>query len=297
MLRDPATKTFREVIRLGSFRAAAQSVGVSAAAVSKQIKVLEDRLGLRLFNRTTRMVQPTEAAMRLDKLLGETAEQFDLLLGELASEQERPTGRLRLNVPMSFGELFLRKVIADYAVAYPEVVVDVDFEDRRVHLIEEKFDLVVRIGVLEDSGLIARRVGDCPLYLCASPDFIRRQGGIDDLDQVSRLPAIIYSNSEGAPAWTCRGPDGGQHTMSLQPAFYANSAGMMLEACRNGIGVAVLPEFSCRAALEEGDIVRLLPEFTTSPERGIYAVYPDRRYLPLKVSSFIAALQAALQDG
>ena len=294
MIQDAAAITFREVVRLGSFKAAAASVGVSAAAVSKQIKTLEDRLGFRLFNRTTRMVQPTEAALRLDKLLGETSEQLDLLLAELTSEQERPTGRLRLNVPMSFGELFLRKAIADYAVAYPEVVVDVDFEDRRVHLIEEKFDLVVRIGVLDDSGLIARRVGDCPLYLCASPDFVVRYGGIAALDQVSRLPAIIYSNSDGPPAWSCRDRHGQERTLPLQPAFYANSAGMMLEACRSGIGLAVLPEFSCRGELEAGSIIRLFPDAVTTPERGIYAIYPDRRYLPLKVRAFIDVLQAAM---
>ena len=294
MFQDPATVTFREVVRLGSFTSAAASVGVSAAAVSKQIKLLEERLGFRLFNRTTRMVQPTEAALRLDKLLGETSEQLDLLLAELSSEQERPTGRLRLNVPMSFGELFLRRAIADYAVAYPDVVVDVDFEDRRVHLIEEKFDLVVRIGVLDDSGLIARRVGDCPLYLCASPDFVTRHGGVTELDQVSRLPAIIYSNSDGPPAWSCRDRNGRERTLPLQPTFYANSAGMMLEACRSGIGVAVLPDFSCRDELERGGIVRLFPDTVTTPERGIYAIYPDRRYLPLKVRAFIDVLHAAM---
>ena len=294
MFQDPSAVTFREVVRLGSFKAAAQSVGVSAAAVSKQVKLLEERLGFRLFNRTTRMVQPTEAALRLDKLLGETSEQLDLLLAELTYEQERPTGRLRLNVPMSFGELFLRKAIADYSVAYPDVVVDVDFEDRRVHLIEEKFDLVVRIGVLDDSGLIARRVGDCPLYLCASPEFVRKHGDITDLDQVSRLPAIIYSNSDGPPAWSCRDGSGRERTLPLQPTFYANSAGMMLEACRSGIGIAVLPDFSCHEELAAGRIMRLFPDAVTTPERGIYAIYPDRRYLPLKVRAFIDVLQTAM---
>jgi len=294
MFLDPVAVTFREVVRLGSFKAAASSVGVSAAAVSKQIKILEERLGFRLFNRTTRLVQPTEAALRLDKLIGETSEQMDLLLAELSSEQERPTGRLRLNVPMSFGELFLRKAIADYAVAYPEVIVDVDFEDRRVHLIEEKFDLVVRIGVLDDSGLIARRVGDCPHYLCASPDFAQRHGGISELEQLSGLPAIIYSNSDRPPAWSCRDRHGQDRTLPLQPAFYANSAGMMLEACRSGIGIAVLPEFSCREELQRGSIIRLFPDTVTTPERGIYAIYPDRRYLPLKVRAFIDVLQTAM---
>ena len=201
---------------------------------------------------------------------------------------------MRLNVPMSFGELFLRKPIAEYALAYPDVVVDVDFEDRRVHLIEEGFDLVVRIGVLEDSGLIATRVGDCPLYLCASPQFVERHGGITDPAQIPSLPAIIYSNSDGAPSWSCQDRSGQVHSHPLRPVFYANSAGMMLEACRNGIGLAGLPAFSCQHDIDNGNILRLFPQMTTAPERGIYAIYPDRRYLPLKVRTFIELLQGAL---
>ena len=294
MIFNPAVETFREVVRHGSFTAAASALGISGAATSKQIKLLEEKLGFRLFNRTTRNVQPTEAARRLNALLSENAEQLATLLAELSSEQERPTGRLRLNVPMSFGELFLRKPIAEYALAYPDVVVDVDFEDRRVHLIEEGFDLVVRIGVLEDSGLIATRVGDCPLYLCASPQFVERHGGITDPAQIPSLPAIIYSNSDGAPSWSCQDRSGQVHSHPLRPVFYANSAGMMLEACRNGIGLAVLPSFSCQHDIDNGNILRLFPQMTTAPERGIYAIYPDRRYLPLKVRTFIELLQGAL---
>lgn len=294
MIFNPAVETFREVVRRGSFTAAARGLGISGAAASKQIKQLEENLGFRLFNRTTRNVQPTEAARRLDALLAENAEQLSVLLGELSSEQERPTGRLRLNVPMSFGELFLRKPIADYALAHPDVIVDVDFEDRRVHLIEEGFDLVVRIGVLEDSGLIATRVGDCPLYLCASPDFVVRHGGITSPDQIPALPAIIYSNSEGAPSWSYLAPSGQMRSRPLRPVFYANSAGMMLEACRKGIGLAVLPAFSCREEIDRGTVLRLFPDLESAPERGIYAIYPDRRYLPLKVGRFIDVLRGAL---
>ena len=187
----------------------------------------------------------------------------------------------------------MRKPIAEYALTYPDVVVDVNFEDRRVHLIEEGFDLVVRIGVLEDSGLIATRVGDCPLYLCASPQFVERHGGITDPAQIPSLPAIIYSNSDGAPSWSCLDRSAG--------AFPSAAAGVLceqrrhdVEACRNGIGLAVLPSFSCQHDIDNGNILRLFPQMTTAPERGIYAIYPDRRYLPLKVRTFIELLQGAL---
>ena len=107
-----------------------------------------------------------------------------------------------MNVPMSFGEMFLHKPIADYAAAYPDVVVEVDFGDKRFHLVEEGYDLIVRIGVLEDSGLFARRVGDCPIYLCVTPDFVARHGMPESPNDMSASPAIIYSNAPGSSA--CR---------------------------------------------------------------------------------------------
>jgi len=297
MLYSSGIDVFRAVIRQGSFVGAAQELGISGAAVSKQIKRLEQRLNLVLFYRTTRRVVPTEAAQRLAEQLFRSDDEFDTLLDQLSAAQLSPSGRLRVNVPMSFGELFLRRPIAVYAKQYPEVVVDVDFDDRRVHLVEDGYDLVVRIGVLEDSGLIARRVGNCPLYLCASPDLIERSGRPQRPGDVSALPAVIYSIASGGTSWSCRGPDGESHSVALRPALYANSAGMMLEACLAGVGVAILPDFSCSEALADGRLVRLLSDFDTVPDRGIYVVYPDKRFVPLKVRSFIDVIAAELGAG
>lgn len=294
MIFHPEVSTFREVIRRGSFIAAAEALSVSGAAVSKQIKSFEQKLGVVLFNRTTRLVQPTEAAIRLEAVLSQNEQQFSLLLDELSLSRQKPTGRLRINVPMSFGEFFLRKPIAEYARRYPDVVVDVDFEDKRVHLIEDGYDMVVRIGVLEDSGLIARKVGECPLYLCASPEFLATHGVPADVSALSRMPAIIYANAEGAPAWTHADNQGQVSNVPLQPHFYANSAGMMREACMAGIGLAILPAFSCQEDLDDGTLIRVLPQYETAPLRGIYAVYPDRRFLPLKVGAFIELLEESL---
>ena len=297
MLYSSGVDVFRAVIRQGSFVGAAQELGISGAAVSKQIKRLEQRLNLVLFYRTTRSVVPTEAAQRLAAQLFRSDDEFDTLLNQLSDAQLSPSGRLRVNVPMSFGELFLRRPIAAYAKQYPQVVVDVDFDDRRVHLVEDGYDLVVRIGVLEDSGLIARRVGNCPLYLCASPDLIANCGRPQKPTDLSALPAVIYSIAADGTSWSCRGQDGNSHSVALRPALYANSAGMMLEACLAGVGVALLPLFSCAEALADGRLVRLLPSFDTVPDRGIYVVYPDKRFVPLKVRSFIDVIAAELRSG
>ena len=297
MLYSSGVDVFRAVVRQGSFIGAAKELGISGAAVSKQIKRLEQRLNLVLFYRTTRRVVPTEAAQRLAEQLFRSDDEFDTLLDQLSDAQLSPSGRLRVNVPMSFGELFLRRPIAVYAKQYPEVVVDVDFDDRRVHLVEDGYDLVVRIGVLEDSGLIARRVGDCPLYLCASPDLIASWGHPEAPGDVSAMPAVIYSLASGGISWSCRGDDGETHSVALRPALYANSAGMMLEACLAGVGVAILPHFSCADTLASGQLRRLLPGFETVPDRGIYVVYPDKRFVPLKVRSFIDVIASELSAG
>ena len=307
MLYSSGIDVFRAVIRQGSFVGAAQELGISGAAVSKQVKRLEQRLNLVLFYRTTRSVVPTEAAQRLAEQLFRSDDEFDTLLDQLGDAQLIPSGRLRVNVPMSFGELFLRRPIAVYARRYPEVVVDVDFDDRRVHLVEDGYDLVVRIGVLEDSGLIARRVGDCPLYLCASPDLVatfgqprtamgrRRNSSPKDIGTLTRSRPDGMSCA--SPSWSCRDEDGETYSVGLRPALYANSAGMMLEACLAGVGIAILPDFSCAEALADGRLVRLLPGFDTVPDRGIYVIYPDKRFVPLKVRSFIEVIAAELGTG
>jgi DNA-binding transcriptional LysR family regulator len=294
MFYSSAVEIFRAVMKRGNFAGAADELGISGAAVSKQIKSLEQRLNLVLFYRTTRSVVPTEAAQRLADLLVRNHDEFGTLLDQLSDAQATPSGRLRVNVPMSFGELFLRRPIAIFARRYPDVTVDVDFDDRRVHLVEDGYDLVVRIGVLEDSGLIARRVGDCPLYMCAAPKLLEDHGTPVSPTDIPALPAVIYSLAAAASSWSCRDADGAQTTVGLRPALYANSAGMMLDACIEGVGVAILPHFSCADALASGRLVRLLPEFDTVPDLGIYVVYPDKRFVPLKVRSFIDVIAAEL---
>lgn len=294
MLYSSSAEIFCEVVRQGSFIGAANALGISGAAVSKQIKRLETQLNMVLFYRTTRHVMPTDSGRRLAEILIRNSDELGAVLDQMADARERPTGRLRVNVPMSFGELFLRGPIAAFARDYPDVTLDVDFDDRRVHVMEDGYDLVVRIGVLEDSGLIAKRVGDCPLFLCASPELLDRFEPIRTPDDVSHLPAVIYSLTTDGRGWTYRHPSGTEQTVALRPALHANSAGMMLEACLQGVGIAILPHFSCAGELADGRLVRVLPELETSPDRGIYVVYPDKRFVPLKVRAFIDSISAAM---
>ena len=280
----------REVANHGSFSTAATALGISGPAVSKQVKSLEQRLGLVLFHRTTRKVSLTEAGRKLVDALNRGDDEISGLLDQLSQGQEKPSGKLKINAPMAFGERFLVGPITEYARLYPEVIVDVEFNDKRVHLVEEGFDLVIRIGTLEDSGLIAKRLCNLPAKICASPDFIDRFGMPTRPSDLRHVPAVQYANATTGLSLAFKSPDGREESVHLTPAIYANSVGMLVESTLKGIGYARIPSFAVNQHLREGRLIHLLPKYQSLPERGVYAIYPDKRFLPLKVRKFIDLL-------
>lgn len=283
-----------QVHKHGSVSKAATALGISAPAVSAQIKSMEEQFGIVFFHRTTRSVTATNAMEKLAITLQNGEAEFTDLLNSLSGEKERPYGKLRLNAPMAFGEKFLVSPIAEFARLYPEVTIDAEFNDNRVHLIEEGYDLIIRIGKLEDSGLIAKRLSGFNSILCASPEFLKRYQKPENPSDLSHLPAVIYSNASAQLSY--RNPAGKAGHVALQPAIYANAIGMLLEATMKGIGIARLPAFACKDYIDSGALVSLLPDYTLIPEMDIYAIYPDRRYLPLKVRKFIDLLGEKLGE-
>ena len=294
MIFDNGFEVIREVAKTGSFTVAARNLGVSGAAVSRQVKAVEQRLNLVLFNRTTRVVTLTESGETLVEALNRSGNEVSAIIENLTNGLEHPSGRLKINAPMSFGEKFLVEKITQYAISYPDVTVDITFDDRRVHLVEEGYDLVIRIGALEDSGVIAKKLCDFPVSVCASPDFIRHHGVPKTPEGLRDLPAVIYTNAATGLYIKLRNKYGSEHSVELSPAIYANSIGMLLESTLSGIGFASLPTIFCDVDLQEGKLIRLLNDHTIVPELGVFALYPDRRYLPMKVRKFIDMLSAYL---
>ena len=290
MFLNTAYDVFVAIVETGSFTAAAKRLGISSAAAGKHIQNLERKLNFRLFQRTTRTVTPTEAALKLYDVISLSNEHFEEVLDLISQDQETPSGRLRLNVPMSYGEQYLAQPLATYAARYPEVIVDVDFDDKRVHLIEEGYDLVVRIGVLEDSGLIAKRISDFELILCAAPSLLSQYRTPKTPRDIASWPMICYSNASNPAVLSYRDQTGQTQTVTLSPKLYANSASMMTEAAIAGVGIALLPKFSCQSALEKGTLRPILTAFPPPSDRGVYAVYPDKKFTPLKVRRFIDVL-------
>ncbi|MGC6411210.1 MAG: LysR family transcriptional regulator [Candidatus Puniceispirillaceae bacterium] len=287
----------KAVIQSGSFTKAAQMLDMSGAAVGKHIQTLEKKLNMRLFHRTTRTLTPTEAALTLYDAVMQSSEYLNETLESLSDQQSAPTGRLRINVPMSYGELFLAAPIAAFAARYPDVIVDADFDDKRVHLIEEGYDLVVRIGALEDSGLIAKRISSFPILMCAAPDFLAQKGHPKNPEDITSWPMVCYSNAPNPALWSFSDKAGRSHSLNLPATLYANSASMMKEACLAGVGVALLPQFCCEKEIKTGQLIHILPDYKVMPERGVYVIYPDKNFIPLKVRMFIDMLQEHYKKG
>ena len=290
MIYSTAFDVFMAIVEEGSFTKAAQKMGMSGAAVGKHVQNLEARLNLRLFNRTTRVVTPTNAATKLYEATASSRDYLREILNQISQEQKTPSGRLRINVPMSYGEQFLARPLAVFASRYPDVIVDVDFDDKRVHLIEEGYDLVVRIGVLEDSGLIAKRISGFELMVCAAPSLLEDRGMPTTPHDMSGWPMVCYSNAPNPGLYSYADLTGQTQSVTLSPQLYANSASMMTEACIEGVGVAILPQFSCGKAIKDGRLVQILKSYPQPSERGVYAIYPDKQFTPLKVRLFIDLL-------
>ena len=291
---DHRFKILQEVAQTASFTKAAQNLGISGAAVSRQIKSLEDRLGLVLFNRTTRVVILTEAGKQLVETVNRSSEEMSAVLDKLAEGLQHPSGRLKINAPMAFGEMFLVNPITDYAKLYPDVVLEVEFDDRRVHLVEEGYDLVIRIGKLDDSGLIARKLFDSPTLICASPEFLRNYGTPKKPEDLKALPAVHYKNSSTGLVLNYRDPKGKDGSIEITPTIYVNSMGMLVQSTLKGIGFTQLPAIFCQQYIKNGRFKTLFPGYTVLPERGVYAIYPDRRFIPMKLRLFIDILQKVL---
>lgn len=278
---------FLEVVKHQSFAGAARSLGMTGPAVSKQLQALEDKLGVRLLHRTTRQVTLSEEGAIYSERARKALEDLNEAEQQIQELKACPTGILRINAPMSFGKRYLTQPIAAFAKEYPDVQMEVDFDDRRVDMIAEGYDVMVRIGALEDSSLIARRLATCPIILCASPGLVEQCGQIRSPDELTNFPAIIYTRHSNVAEWRYRHVSGETGVATLNRHFAANNAEMMLEACIQGIGIALIPIFAAATYLQSGQLVELLKDYNTQPQRDICALFPQNRYLSTKTRLFV----------
>jgi DNA-binding transcriptional LysR family regulator len=283
--RLTAIEVFVRIVEEGSLTAAGERLGLSRAAVSKQLVALEDRLGVRLLNRTTRRSSLTEAG----SVFYERARQILMELAEAEREARRnsarPTGRLRLNAPMTFGTMHLAPAIPAYSAAHPAVTVDMTLNDRIVDLVDEGFDLAVRIGRLNDSSLMARRLAPCRFVVCAAPSYLAERGRPVAPEELAAHACLGYSYAPDGDLWEFVGPDGARRVRVSGP-LRANNGEALAAAAAAGMGIVLSPSFIVSAHLRAGRLVPILEDYTIA-ERGIFAVWPAGRHLSAKVRSFV----------
>ncbi|HEY9053132.1 MAG TPA: LysR family transcriptional regulator [Gammaproteobacteria bacterium] len=286
---------FVQVVDSGSFTAAAERLELSKSVISKYVTRLEDRLGARLLNRTTRRLSLTEAGRILYSRSQRGLEEIEAAEMEVSQLQQTPRGRLRFNTPMSFGILHIAPILRDFQQEYPDVSFDMDLEDRQIDLVEEAYDLAIRIADLPDSSLIARRLGPCRHALCASPTYLEKHGTPRTPDELQNHRALTYGYSDSPREWRLLAADGRYLTVPVNSAMHMNNSLALREAVLNDAGIALIPTFIVGSDIQSGRLQKLLLAYRLQ-EFSIYAVYPQRKYLSPKVRTFIEFISKKITD-
>ena len=278
----------------GSQAAAARELGVTAAMVGRYIQALEDRLGTRLLNRTTARQSLTEAGAAFYAQAQAILEQMEEAETSAADRQAEPRGTLRINAPMSFGTRHLAAAVAEFGRDHQGLRVELVLNDRVVDLVEEGYDVAVRIGLLAESGLIARRLSSCRLAVCASPGYLERRGWPAAPADLPAHDCLVYTYASYGGLWRFHGEAGGQE-VRVSGSLAANNGDALLAAALAGRGIILQPTFIVGEALREGRLLPVLPGWRLA-DYNIYAVYPSARHLSPKVRRFVDFLAARFRD-
>ncbi len=278
-------RMFVAVIETGSFVAAARRLGTSSGQASKSVARLESHLGARLLNRTTRAVSPTEAGRAYFERLRPLLDEFDSLDRSIRNVSQTPRGRLRVTAPLTFGTLELAPALNAFALAYPDIELDVSFSDRLVNVVDEGFDMAVRVGRPADSSLIARRICSVRIVIVASEDYLDRQGEPEEPDDLARHACIIDSNFREPNRWPLR-LSNGRDAVPVHGRIRYSNAEACLQAAEAGLGLACVPSFVAGDALRRGTVRAVLRAFEPEPY-GVHALYPHSRHLAAKVRAFV----------
>lgn len=293
--RFTGLQVFSRVATLGSLSAAARDLGMSQTMATKHIAAIEERLGARMLHRTTRRVSLTEAGRvyldAAERILGELSEAD----GRAAAATIEVTGTLRLNVPVSFGIREIAPLLPELARRHPELSIDLGLNDRRVDLVEEGWDLVIRISsAMKSSSLIARRLASCGTVLCASPSYLAARGRPERTIDLVNHACLGYTLSEtlGASRWAF-GKDG-RHAVDVHCVLKANNGDALVAAAVAGHGIVYQPTFLVRREIANGQLMPIALDHPTRDLAGVFAVFPTTRLPPAKVRATIDFLAEKL---
>jgi len=279
-------RAFNRVADLGSFAAASRDLGVSTSSVSRLVADLEDDLGIRLLNRTTRRLSLTEAGAAYRDRSSEILEELEELQEATKAKSERPAGHLRVTTSITLGESWVVQLLPDFNRRYPDVFVELDISDRLVDLVDEGYDVGVRSGDLRDSSMIARHMMELHYIVCGSPAYVERYGMPEEPEDLPNHRCIQYiqPNRTGDEWWFEY--DGGSVEVPIKGVVGINNAWATRDLMIAGVGIGFVPDFVVNHDIRKGRLLRMMPSWAASAD-DVHAVYPSKRYLSPKVRAFV----------
>ena len=286
MDRLAAMTAFARVAETRSFSEAARRLGGSKSVVSRQVMALEAELGARLFHRTTRSLTLTEAGQGYYERVSRILADVDEANQSVTRLQAAPRGRLRVNAPMSFGIRHLAPALPAFLALHPEVEVDMSMNDRFVDLVDEGYDVAVRIGRLVESGLVARKLAPLRRVVCASPAYLAAKGVPQTPADLAAHQCLSYSNMAASDEWSVVGAGGKPLSVEVRGQLRVNNGDTLRIAALGGLGLVTQPTFIVGADLQAGTLVGVLSDYVAQ-DGAVYAVYPHSRHLSPKVRAFV----------
>lgn len=285
MDRLQALRVFTQVVESKSFVRAAERLELSTTAVSRYVAELEGHLQSRLLQRTTRRISLTETGRAFYDRCVQILAEIDEAEREAAQQAAEPRGTIRLTTSVNFGMHQLTPTIASFLGRHPHVKFDVSLSDRIVDIVEEGFDLAIRIGATGGENVVARKLGEARVVVCASPDYLDKHGSPTSPEDLVRHNCLTYEYAM-PDAWTFRDRAGRSRTVHVAGNLNSNNGDLLAAAAAQGLGITLEPDFIVASELKQRKLLPLLKSFEV-PAIPIYAVYPSRRFLPAKVRLFV----------
>lgn len=295
MDRLDCDRMFIAVYEQGNFARAAALLDTSNSRASKLVSELERKLGVQLLKRSTRSLSPTDAGNAYYLRIKEIIESIDNLDSNLHKNSSAPFGNLRISAPSSFGSLQLGTVLSHFMQEYPKISMDCTFTDRLVNIVEEGYDLALRIGTLSDSSLIARKLCDIHIVTIASPDYLKQHGTPQHWQDIAQHELILDTNFKNPTRWQMQ-ENGETVAQSVQARIKFSHPTPCVIAAQAGLGITRVPVFIAKPAIEAGKVVPILQDYEL-PARALYAMYPSSRHLARKIRVFIDYLVNQFAEG
>lgn len=284
-----AMRVFCSVIEAGGFAPAAERMGLSTSAVSRHIAQLEAHLNVRLLNRTTRRMSPTDEGFAYFERCTQLLADLEETEASVSGEARRPRGRLRLTAPIALATLRLAPAFAAFSHRYPEITLDIQLSDNVADFAEEGLDLAIRVGRVGSENLVARHIGETELLVAAAPGYLARAGTPSAPDDLAQHDCLTYTYSSIGNQWSFEDKDGKTISARIGGPINANNGMLLAEIAAAGGGIALAPCFILRPLIDAGRLQRILADWG-SPRLPIHAVYPTRRHLSAKVQAMTAFL-------